>query len=224
MTDLQGKLYTPVAFGPNGEVYALRVNASGELLTVVSGGAGSGTPAQADGKLITPLVFDPDGLPVGLSVDAYGYLKIAPSGIVGGYTEGARAYSNANQTVYHDSWAYITLNQERWDTDTIHNTVTNNTRLTCKTAGVYTMWGGHRLTGNATGTRQVAIRLNGVTVIANMMLTAVGVANCNLAVAGLYKLAVNDYVELGVYQNSGITLYALVGGNYAGEFGIQRVG
>lgn len=81
MADPKGKPYTIIAFDDNGNPVALRMNASGELMTVLSGGGGSGTPAIAKGRLITPVVFDPDGKPVSMETDEYGQLKIAVEGL-----------------------------------------------------------------------------------------------------------------------------------------------
>lgn len=98
------------------------------------------------------------------------------------------------------TWTAIAFNLETFDTDTMHDNVTNNTRITFKTAGKYMVGGGwYGTTNTVTGIR---IRLNGTTVIA----TAVdGNAGTNLeynSIATLYTFAVNDYIELQGYSNS----------------------
>ena len=45
-----------------------------------------------------------------------------------------RAYNNANITVPNATLTALPLNSERWDTNSIHDLATNNTRLTCQTA------------------------------------------------------------------------------------------
>ena len=48
---------------------------------------------------------------------------------------GAHAYHNAAQSINTASETTLALNSERWDTDSIHDTAVNNSRLTCVTPG-----------------------------------------------------------------------------------------
>ena len=59
--------------------------------------------------------------------------------VVEGYTEGARVYNTGNLTITNATETALTYNSEHFDTDTIHDTGSNTSRLTCKTAGKYTM-------------------------------------------------------------------------------------
>ena len=220
----KGNLYTIIAFDPDGKPVALRMNASGELMTVVSGGGGSGTPAVAKGRLITPVVFDPDGKPVGLSTDEYGQLAIAVSGYTAPYTEGARVYNSANISVPNENQTALTFDSERYDTDTIHDLVTNTGYLTCVTAGKYIISGSLRYATNSNGQRQTSIRLNGTTYIAANKSDACSSGRTSVSVNTIYILAVDDYVELMALQNRGGALNVEVVGNFSPEFSIQRIG
>jgi hypothetical protein len=117
---------------------------------------------------------------------------------------GCRAYRTSTQTIPNATWTALSLNAERFDDDNIHDTVTNNSRLTCKTAGVYYIFGNITWVLNSTGVRGVAIRLNGTTFIADLFVQATSSVVGNVMnVSCIANLNVNDYVELMAYQNSG---------------------
>ena len=140
-----------------------------------------------------------------------------------------RVYHNATQSITTATETALSFNSERFDqvagaASTQHDTVTNNTRLTCRYAGVYHIIGNAGFSGNATGVRIYQIRLNGATEIARAESTGSTAYNSVQTVATLYVLAVNDYVELTVTQNSGGSLATLQAGNYSPEFMMVRVG
>ncbi len=118
----------------------------------------------------------------------------------------ARAYNNVAQTVPSNIASLVLFNAERFDTDNMHDTVTNPARITCKTAGTYLIgvtlqWG-----VNATGTRQVSLRLNGSAIIAAERVVAFATDEVQQTFSTIYALAVNDYIEVVVRQNSGAGL------------------
>lgn len=118
----------------------------------------------------------------------------------------------------------LTFNSERWDTDTIHDTVTNTDRLTCKTAGLYAIYASVEFAVNATGNRQVFIELNGATAIAAHSQLATSTIGTQITVKTIYKLAVNDYVRCIARQDSTAALNVSAFGNYSPEFGMTWVG
>lgn len=136
-----------------------------------------------------------------------------------------RAYNSANVALTATTWTTITLNSERFDNDTIHDTSSNTSRLTCKTAGVYVITATIQ-TDSALG-RYVGVRffLNGATTIAytsNFYQHTTADANNLSALSTVYKLAVNDYVEVQVWvENS--SLNAIASGNGSPEFGMAYV-
>ncbi len=97
---------------------------------------------------------------------------------------------------------------EAFDNDTIHDNVVNNTRLTCKTAGIYIITGVVNWAANVTGLRLAQIYKNGTTIIGGNQMDAVSAAGVptKQGVTVLINLAVNDYVELFVSQGSGASL------------------
>lgn len=136
----------------------------------------------------------------------------------------ARVYHNAAQSITNNAVTALAFNSERFDNDGIHDTTTNTGRLTCKTAGVYAIGGHVNWANNATGLRLISIRLNGTTLLATQGANAVTTGNSqDQSVVTLGSLALNDYMELMVYQSSGGALNVQAAGNYSPEFWMVRV-
>jgi len=138
---------------------------------------------------------------------------------------GCTAYHNAAQSIQTAVLTYLSFNSEYWDTDAIHDTSTYNNRLTCKTAGVYLIIGQVRWAANATGQRQVNITLSsGRSVIAAQHEhgNSASIAT-NMSVSCIYPLAVNDYVELAVYQDSGGNLDITATAYWSPNFQMVRI-
>lgn len=137
---------------------------------------------------------------------------------------------NAAQSVTSATPLTLAFNTERHDQaggapSTMHDTVTNNSRLTALYAGIYLITANIEWAANATGYRRCAIRLNGTTVIGEvleMCVTTAAVTTRQIAHAH-YALAVNDYVEVVVDQNSGGALNVNSSGNVSPEFSMVRV-
>ncbi len=133
-------------------------------------------------------------------------------------TASARVHHNTSQSIPNSFQTILAFNRERFDTDSIHDNVTNNSRLTCKTAGKYIIVGNVQYSANATGIRQVNIRYNGSTIIAVEEKTNSGVYTTTLIVTCIYVMSVNDYVEIGCYQNSGGALNIINSSQFSPEF------
>ena len=139
-------------------------------------------------------------------------------------TPGCHAYSSSNQSLTSTVATALALNQERYDTDTMHDTVTDNTKVVCKTAGKFHLTGAVAFEANGTGDRQARLLLNGTTIIAIQVQGAVSGVQTVVQVATDYALAVNDYVELVAYQGSGSTLNSEASANYAPFLSAARTG
>jgi len=138
---------------------------------------------------------------------------------------GCRVYHDTVFDVPNASTTALPFNTERWDTDGIHNTITNNDRLTCQTAGKYLIVGNVRLANSAVGIRVLGIYLNASTMIGRMSINVLAAGdNITLNVSTIYSLSVTDYVTLRVYQNTGGNLSTLLIPNAAPEFMMQKVG
>lgn len=136
-----------------------------------------------------------------------------------------RVYHDANQTIPNANLTVLSFNKERFDTDTIHDTSTNNSRLTCKTAGIYLIEGG--VSFNTNGEHDVALNvlLNGATNIKQVRYRAVlaGLTKIDIGTT-IYSLAVNDYVELQAFQDSGGAINAVAETNNAPVFSMAYLG
>jgi hypothetical protein len=137
----------------------------------------------------------------------------------------ARVYNSAAIAVANNTDVYLTFDSERFDTDTIHSTSSNTGRLTCKTAGKYIITSTHHWETNTTERRTLCfIRWNGSTRIAEMESRVTTGGNVSQNITTIYDLAVDDYVEIGVSQGSGVELDVLAASNYSPEFMMSRVG
>jgi hypothetical protein len=137
-----------------------------------------------------------------------------------------RVTHTLNQTITTATDTALAFNTERFDSaagiaDTMHDNATNNSRLTCRYAGIYQITAIVNWTFNASGFRYLAIRLNGSTLIARD--GREGNATTAQSVSALYALAVNDYVEAVVTQDSGTSRTVEQNSNYSPEFMMVRV-
>ena len=140
-----------------------------------------------------------------------------------------RVFHNAAQSVTSGTPLALAFNSERWDqaggaSSTMHDTVTNNSRLTAVYAGIYHVIGNVEWASNATGYRGLYIRYsNGATLVgANLVVPMTGVVT-RQQVTALVALAVNEYVELLADQTSGGALNINSSAQYSPEFMMVRV-
>lgn len=134
-----------------------------------------------------------------------------------------RATLSSNQSIPNATFTTVAWPLETYDTDVMHDTVTNNSRLTAKTAGIYAIVANVEFASNATGNRAVTITKNGATVLAEQVTNASSTNSTRLSVATQYQLAVNDYVEASVTQTSTAALN-LINGSELTAFSMARVG
>lgn len=111
---------------------------------------------------------------------------------------------SATQSIANNSWVTLAFNTENWDTDAIHDNATNNSRLTCKTAGKYLVIAHAEFDANATGTRIVRIDKGGVNQVQEFSpAAALGLGPMGLTAHITLDMAVNDVVTMLVCQDSG---------------------
>ena len=88
------------------------------------------------------------------------------------------------------------------------------TRLTSVVTGVYLVIAHTRFYYNSTGSRGINITKNGVSMVANLQQASTTASdNPHLQVIEIIFLAVGDYIETNVYQNSGGNLNTNSGSN-----------
>lgn len=119
-----------------------------------------------------------------------------------------RLTHNAVQTLTTATLTVLAFNTEIYDAaapNAMHDTVTNNSRITVPTggAGWYALQANVEFVANATGVRQVQIRVNGTTVIASTIVPTTAAGVCRLNISTMYRLNVGDYAEVQAQQTSG---------------------
>jgi hypothetical protein len=136
-----------------------------------------------------------------------------------------RVYNDASISVNDSASTALTFNTERWDNNNIHSLSTNTDRLTCRKSGKYQICGNVAFAANATGIRQLHIKLNGSTILALSQKDAVagGVLGTVIALSTQYVLDSGDYVQLLVYQNSGGALNVEYLPAYSPEFMMTKI-
>ena len=135
-----------------------------------------------------------------------------------------RAHSNTNISIPNSTITTIPLNDEVFDTDTMHDNSVNPSRITIKTAGKYLITACAGFASNATERRVLFIYKNGDTQISTQSANAVSASATILNISTIVDLAVNDYVEMRVFQASGgaLDVSYLVG--YSPYLSVARVG
>lgn len=100
----------------------------------------------------------------------------------------------------------IPLAAEDADNDNMHDTVTTNTRITCRTAGVYLFLGTVIFDNPSGGRRGAWLNKNGSLADESTLGAPAATlsAGPRYQVVGLMELAVGDYVELLAFQDSGV--------------------
>lgn len=137
----------------------------------------------------------------------------------------ARVYATSAQGIANITDTTVAFQAERYDTDVIHDTSTNNDRLIAKTAGVYAFGANVGFEANATGSRIAKIVHSGGSAIAYDDRTAntVGGEPTVINLSTEWTMAVNDYVTLTVYQSSGGALSLIQTSSFSPEFWMHRI-
>lgn len=126
-----------------------------------------------------------------------------------GYVPAAFAYTPVAQNYLHGIGAPLGCGSEYYDNEGMHDLVTNKSRLTCQTPGLYS------ISGNVEWGAQIVAQISYIFPLVN----GAGLASAagrnsmntvlNISTAIVYRLGYGDYVETGAQQNSGGTLAAI---------------
>lgn len=131
--------------------------------------------------------------------------------VIGGLTAAQnpvmfKGYATTTQAIANGTTSIpILLDSEDFDTDGGHSTTTTTSRYTCQTAGIFLCFGSVCFgTASATGTRAAEILKNGSPITGGIAQSGASGSNGTTATGLVFvRLAVGDYVELAVWQNSG---------------------
>lgn len=116
-------------------------------------------------------------------------------------------HSAVSAAMNSNTLTILSADSENFDNDAMHSTVTNNSRITIKTAGRYTVgavvnWTAEAITSNA---HLLQFLVNGSTIFNIVQLPSVNHASFSTAMSGerTLTLALNDFVEVRVrHQNN----------------------
>jgi hypothetical protein len=123
------------------------------------------------------------------------------------------AYQTVIQSFPNNVETPVLLNAEQFDTDNMHSTITNTSRMTVVTPGVYDIKGSCGFALNSAGIRNLYISKNGVNLAANYGGTPTPGYGASLEVTCPdVTLAVGDYIEMQALQTSGAALNSVPDG------------
>lgn len=115
----------------------------------------------------------------------------------------ARVYNSAAISIATGGFgSALTFNSERWDSDSIHSTSVNPSRLTAPVDGLYLINGSVQFAANATGYRSLWISYNGTSNIGQTTVSNQGADVVTIVISTVWKLVATEYVQLFAFQNS----------------------
>jgi hypothetical protein len=201
------------AFSVTGAVPLSTVTANGDLIVGTSAGAVGRLGIGSTGNLLTVA----GGVPT----------WAAPAG---GFV-GCSVFMSADVSLSNASLAAINFDSEYYDTNSMHDNVTNNSRITIPSGqgGKYLLTANIVYQNNATGVRYFFARINGGNnffsgnnpAYAGTISSGFPTYVCNSFVL---DLAANDYVELFSFQSSGGSLNLIGGDKGETFFQISKLG
>ena len=137
----------------------------------------------------------------------------------GGAFVGVKLFLTADQTIANATQAVIAFGagSESIDTDAFHDTSTNNTRITIPAGkgGKYLVIASVNFVGNSAGSRELWVQKGASGRVIEDTVSIVGTTAQGLTAVGIVSLAVADYIQMYVEQNSGGNL------NVNGDFSQQ---
>lgn len=115
------------------------------------------------------------------------------------------------QTITSGASTVLNFDTEGFDTDAMHDTVTNNGRITFKTAGKYLVVATLRFVSNTTGYRAITVRENGSQIHRSILQDANQNTQTSVQAVTIGNFIVDDYVEAIALQTSGGNLDTIQG-------------
>lgn len=132
---------------------------------------------------------------------------------------GCHVYHDANQSLTTATETTVAYNQELFDTDTMHDPASNNSRITFTTAGKYFVGANMSFDGHATGYRYVNLRTGGSAIVGSITAISAGAGQgTNMNICIYISVTAAAYIECRAYQNSGGALNVVTGTQYSPEF------
>ena len=121
-----------------------------------------------------------------------------------------KVYKTANQSIADNAYACLTWNAEAFDSDTMHDNTTSNSRITFTTAGTYQITLNCLWANNSTGIRNHTIEKNGSTsinsgtkILEPFAFNPGNATHNGVSVSLMHSFAAGDWIQVFVLQNSG---------------------
>lgn len=138
--------------------------------------------------------------------------------------DSVNVFNSTTKSVPTSTNTALGFDSENYDSNNLHSTVSNTSRLTIQTTGKYSIFGQVKWQSQTdTGYRGLTVMLNGVTPLAEVDTPNINGIKVNQNVNTQYKLNAGDYLELVVFQNSGGALNAMAGGPGGGQFSLNYI-
>lgn len=139
----------------------------------------------------------------------------------GGLTPtGAGLYLLADLAIVTQTDTIINWTAKAWDTDTMHDSGTDGSRLTCATAGIYMVTAGLRYGASTTGYRRCTLLKNGALLTESNVSALTWSMEHTTAISIIIEAEVNDYYQIRTRQNAGTNQNILAANSY---FSMQRI-
>lgn len=185
-------------------------NASGN----VRAGSASLTTSSTDGFFYAPVTA---GQPTGTATSVAGYAPLTvdtTNNRVDYYNSGWRTVNpssirclltkSATQSITVSTNTLVTFDQETFDTNTLHDNVTNNERIILNKVGAWLIFGGVEFTATSAGRYRIFLAKNGSTTTINDLTLSAAASNQTLQVMGIVaSTAITDYMTLSAFFGSG---------------------
>lgn len=141
-----------------------------------------------------------------------------------GNNPSCRVYNSVEQSFADNTSTNAVFNSKHFDNNEIFDTAVDGTKLICKTAGVYLIFGQMVFVVNSVGNRSMSILINGTAPIIESMIAANQITVTNLFAVSVWNLNVGDFVQLNVKQTSGGALSSFLYSALSAQFGMVRIG
>ncbi len=126
----------------------------------------------------------------------------------GAHDENCKVFNNADQSIANATAVALAWNSEQFDTDTMHDTSTNNSRITFTTAGTYIITANLLVDmagGATTNSWTLWLKVNGTEISRVQWANITASEDRSVLITDAYVASADDYVEVVVYNNSGVT-------------------
>jgi hypothetical protein len=172
---------------------ATTITASGDIVVGTGSGTYDNLPIGSTGQVLT----------ADTTVSPYKVKWATPAS--GSTFVGASAYKSTPQAITNNTQTAITWENEYFDTDGFHSTVSNTSRFTIPSGkgGKYLFTALGRFAANSTGIRSWTFYKNGASAMATGAMNAASTGGSVQTAVWTTSLVAGDYVELFCFQTSG---------------------